>query len=193
MGWKLVPLRVYRQRYELALDNDCILWSLPAAMKQWLDAPDAYLLARDVERCLGSFDAICPPGTMNAGIRGLPPSADLKEPLAAVLEEALGHAGIERFTSEIEEQGLQAAAMCRMHPLFFVDTEEVTICSPFWPRSPDLGTCGAHFVGMNAAHIPWNYYDRPADLWLQEHWERMRPLLYEKAGLVMPAKETSAI
>ncbi|HTD54367.1 MAG TPA: hypothetical protein VK670_03220 [Silvibacterium sp.] len=39
---------------------------------------------------------------------------------------------------------------------------------------------------MNAPHIPWNYYDRPADLWLDEHWQKVRPLLYEKAGLRIP-------
>jgi hypothetical protein len=63
----------------------------------------------------------------------------------------------------------------------------VSLCSPFWPRSPAFGTCGAHFVGMNAAHIPWNYYDRPADIWLEEHWRAKRPMLYEKAGISGPA------
>jgi hypothetical protein len=37
---------------------------------------------------------------------------------------------------------------------------------------------------MNAEDIPWNYYDRPADIWLDEHWERKRPALYEKAELL---------
>jgi hypothetical protein len=36
---------------------------------------------------------------------------------------------------------------------------------------------------MNAPHIPWNYYDRPADLWLEEHWQHHRPALYKKAAL----------
>jgi hypothetical protein len=40
---------------------------------------------------------------------------------------------------------------------------------------------------MNAAHIPWNYYDRPADIWLEEHWRAKRPMLYEKAGISGPA------
>jgi len=69
---------------------------------------------------------------------------------------------------------------------YLVRNAEVSLCSPFWPRSPHFGTCGAHFVGMNAPHIPWNYYDRPADLWLDEHWQKVRPLLYEKAGLRIP-------
>jgi hypothetical protein len=187
MGWKLVPLRTWPERYELALDNDCILWDLPEGMRQWLQSEDGSLFAEDVERCLGSFDAICPPGALNGGIRGLAPGEDLGESLEAVLQETSRAAGIRlQLISEIEEQGLQAAAVCRMHPLFLVTTTEVSICSPFWPRSPDLGTCGAHFVGMNTRHIPWNYYDRPADIWLEEHWRRHRPMLYENAGLPVP-------
>jgi hypothetical protein len=187
MGWKLVPLRTWPERYELALDNDCILWDLPEGMRQWLQSEDGSLFAEDVERCLGSFDAICPPGALNGGIRGLAPGEDLGESLEAVLQETSRAAGIRlQLISEIEEQGLQAAAVCRMHPLFLVTTTEVSICSPFWPRSPKLGTCGAHFVGMNTRHIPWNYYDRPADIWLEEHWRRHRPMLYEKAGLPLP-------
>jgi hypothetical protein len=67
-----------------------------------------------------------------------------------------------------------------------VSTREVSICSPFWPRSPELGTCGAHFVGMNSRHTGWDYYDRPADLWLDEHWAQSRPQLYAIAGFALP-------
>ena len=186
MGWKLVPLRVYPECYELAVDNDCILWGLPEGMKLWLQSADGCLFAEDVERSLGSFDAICPPGAFNAGIRGLPPGRDLRLGLhRAVLDaEAVNGRALQLFP-EIEEQGLQTAAICYYRPLFLVKTSEVSICSPFWPRSPELGTCGAHFVGMNAPHIPWDYYDRPADVWLEEHWQRIRPALYEKAGLAL--------
>jgi len=187
MGWKLVPLRTYPDRYELALDNDCILWDLPAAMRQWLEMEHGYLFAEDVERSMGSFHSIIPPGAFNAGIRGLPPGEDLSEPLEEAMKDASRSVGSEvRLVSEIEEQGLQAAAMTRRNPLLLVKTSEVSICSPFWPRSPELGSCGAHFVGMNAPHIDWNYYDRPADEWLAEHWHRHRPSLYERAGLEMP-------
>ena len=46
----------------------------------------------------------------------------------------------------------------------------------------DLGRCGAHFVGLNARHIAWNYYDRPADEWMTEHWLRNRAALYARTG-----------
>ena len=183
MGWKLCPLRVDLNCHELILDNDCVLWALPQAMRRWLEEPNSYLFTRDVERRMGSFETLCPPGAMNAGIRGLPPGDDLSEPLMEVLRAATESNGGAQLNGEIEEQGLQAAAICWRAPLYFVETEEVTLCSPFWPRTPELGTCGAHFVGMNAAHIPWNYYDRPADEWLDEHWEASRPLLYEKAEI----------
>jgi hypothetical protein len=185
MGWKLAPLRTFPDRYELALDNDCILWDLPDGMRQWLESPDGYLFAEDAERSLGSFDALCPPGAFNAGIRGLPPGQDLSESLNAVLSEraAMLPPDQARVVDEIEEQGLQAAAMLRHQPLFLVRKDEVTLCSPFWPRNPELGSCGAHFLGMNAPHIPFDYYARPADEWLAEHWNRHRPALYARSGL----------
>lgn len=187
MGWKLAPLRTRPERYELALDNDCIIWDLPEGMRQWLGSRDGCLFAEDVDRCLGSFDALCRPGNLNAGIRGLPPGVDLEAELETVLSGASEWSDVPlRLSSEIEEQGLQAAAISQMDKLFLVRTSEVSLCSPFWPRSPELGTCGAHFVGMNAHHIPWNYYDRPADAWLDEHWKKHRPALYEKAGLPLP-------
>ena len=185
MGWKLVPLRTWPDRYELALDNDCILWNLPEGMGRWLESPDGFLFAEDAERSLGSFDALCPPGAFNAGIRGLPPGQDLSESLDTVLAErsALVAPNQARVVAEIDEQGLQAAAMLRMQPLFLVRKDEVSLCSPFWPRSPELGSCGAHFLGMNAPHIPFDYYGRPADQWLDEHWQRHRPALYARAGV----------
>ena len=184
MGWKLVPLRVCPAAYELAIDNDCLIWALPQGMQAWLKSGNGGLFAEDVDRCLGSFDDLCIPGNLNAGIRGLPPDLDLRDQLQFVLQAAARATGGHfQLSSEIEEQGLQAAAMSRLSPLFLVRNTEVTICSPFWPRSPELGSCGAHFVGMNAPHIPWNYFDRPADEWLEEHWQRHRPALYEKAGL----------
>lgn len=189
MGWKLAPLRTHPECYELALDNDCILWDLPSAMRHWLHSENGCLFAEDVDRGFGSFDALCPPGNLNAGIRGLPPNVDLADELQAVLHEVKTRQnGNFRLESEIEEQGLQAAAICRRNPLFLVKSSEVSICSPFWPRSPELGTCGAHLVGMNAHHIPWNYYDRSADEWLEEHWQTTRPLLYQKANLPIPQK-----
>jgi hypothetical protein len=46
---------------------------------------------------------------------------------------------------------------------------------------------------MNARHIPWNYYDRPADEWMEEHWRRRRPALYERAGVAMPNESAYAV
>ena len=88
--------------------------------------------------------------------------------------------------SELDEQGLQAAALYRTGAPLLVSLAEVSICSPFWPRSPEPGSCGAHFVGLNPRHLPWNYYDRSADHVRREHWDRWRPLLYAKAGLPIP-------
>jgi len=186
-GWKFAPLRLEDDRYELALDNDCILWKLPDGIRRWLRSERGGVLAEDVTRCLGSFDAVCPPGAYNSGIRGLAPGCDWEGALHGALNEAHAEAGdrLQLFT-ELDEQGLQSAAMFRCDPLHLVSTREVSICSPFWPRSPAFGACGAHFVGMNSPHTAWDYYDRPADLWLDEHWARCRPRLYAIAGIALP-------
>lgn len=188
VGWKLLPLHVFAGRHELALDNDCILWQQPAALQAWLASGDRTLMAEDCDRCLGHFQNAAVEGHINSGIRGVPPAFALGSALRAVLDAesaALGQPLMLR--SELDEQGLQAVALGLERPSLIVSRQEVTICSPFWPREPELGTCGAHFVGLNSRHLPWNYYDRPADLVRREHFDRHRPALYRHAGLPMPA------
>ena len=36
VAWKFAPLQAFPDRYELSLDNDCILWKRPAAIDNWL-------------------------------------------------------------------------------------------------------------------------------------------------------------
>jgi hypothetical protein len=192
VGWKLAPLRCFPDRYELSLDNDCILWALPASLQAWLGSAaleGACLMAEDVRACYGQFAPQCPPRPHNAGMRGLPPGFDLDAALRAAIDERELQAGTAlAFTSELDEQGLQAAALSHAAPMHTVTLQEVAVCSPFHPHLPELGRCGAHFVGLNARHIAWDYDGRPADACMTEHWERLRPALYERTGA--PVHET---
>ncbi len=187
VGWKLVPPQVFAGRHELALDNDCILWDQPNALRAFLTRADCTLLAEDIDRCLGQFgDCAHVPGHINSGIRGLPPGFALEPALCQALREQQTLTGQPvLLRSELDEQGLQASALHRF-PCLVVSRQEVSICSPFWPRQPELGTCGAHFVGLNSKHIPWNYFDRSGDHVRREHFDRHRPELYRRAGLPMP-------
>jgi hypothetical protein len=180
VAWKFAPLRLFPNRYEISLDNDCILWEVPATIRAWLGCgrPNACLMAKDVRMGLGQFGDLCGPEPVNSGIRGLPPDFDLASALRTVLER---HPVL--LASELDEQGLQAAALSARGPLSLVTVDEVTICSPFWPHRPDLGRHGAHFVGLNARDLPWRYYDRPAVECIAEHWERHRPELERRVGL----------
>lgn len=110
VAWKLAPPRVHPDRWELPLDNDCILWGLPSAIRGWIEAGDRErcVLEQDVKRCLGQFDDLCGPDAYNTGIRGLPPGFRLE----AVLQEVL-RLRPAILSSELDEQGLQAAAMSR--------------------------------------------------------------------------------
>ncbi|HSV02673.1 MAG TPA: hypothetical protein VLI41_05655 [Phenylobacterium sp.] len=179
VAWKLSPLRAFPERYELALDNDVILWDLPEGMACWLSGgPDERLLAEDVVAAHGAFAELCGREPRNSGIRGVPPGFSLAEAFRRVLEAVPAP-----LTSELDEQGLQVAALSLDGAPRVVSTADVAICSPFWPHQWDLGRCGAHFVGLNARDLPWRYYDRPATEVRIEHWEHHRAELYRRVGL----------
>jgi hypothetical protein len=179
VAWKLAPLRAFPDRYELSLDNDCILWDLSDTMCTWLtEAEPRCLIAADVKLAHGAFTDLTRPEPRNAGIRGLPPGYDLGQALLCILEKHPVP-----LKSELDEQGLQVVALDLGRPAYVVSTTDVTICSPFWPQSPELGRVGAHFVGLNARNLPWNWYDRPAKECVIENWNRHRPELYARVGL----------
>ncbi|HEY8483695.1 MAG TPA: hypothetical protein VIL13_03725 [Longimicrobiales bacterium] len=189
VGWKFAPIRLFPDRYELSLDNDCILWETPAAIREWLERgdPELCVLAQDVATCHGQFADIAGPEPRNAGIRGLPPGFSLE----AVLREILaGRTGT--LCVEGDEQGLQAAAVAYARPPLLVTVEEVTICSPFPPHLPHLGRCGAHFVGLNAKRLPWELDGRNGADHIREHWLRHRDTLYEKVGISPQPEARSA-
>jgi hypothetical protein len=179
VAWKLSPLRLFPDRRELSLDNDCILWSIPPPLRAWLDDPDpgACLLAADVRPCFGQFAALCGPEPRNSGIRGLPARFDLEGALREVLRRCPA-----KLTSELDEQGLQVAAL-RLGPLHVVSTDDVAICSPFPPHQVDLGRCGAHFVGQNVRRAGFHLEGRPAEDHLRDHWRRHRAAVYARVGI----------
>jgi len=178
VAWKLAPLRLFPNAYELSLDNDCILWSLPDAIRSWLsDENPPCLIAADVRPAFGKFAPLTRPEPRNTGIRGFPPGYDLGGALAKVLRE---HPL--RLDSEPDEQGLQVVAIELGRPSRIVPTEDVSICSPIWPHQPWLGRCGAHFVGLNAHSLPFDYYGRPASELVTDHWRKLAPELYRRVG-----------
>lgn len=177
VGWKFAPIRLFPDLHELSLDNDCILWDVPAALQRWRELEDACLLAEDVAPCFGQFSDCCPAQPRNSGIRGLPPGFDLKRQFMEVLERCPAV-----LTSELDEQGLQTAALSNFDPLI-VNNREVSICSPFPPHVAQLGSCGAHFVGLNASSLPWEFMGRPAIEVRREHWRSVRAAVYQKVGL----------
>jgi hypothetical protein len=181
-AWKLSPLQVFPDRYELSLDNDCILWSLPEAVSTWLDAAaPSVLVAEDVASMLGQFSFLSGDAPRNLGMRGLPPGFDLAAALGRILRDYPL-----MLSSELDEQGLQLAAISRAHQVHVVSVKEVSICSPFPPHVPWLGRAGAHFCGLNAKRAGWMLDDRPAELYLGEHWDGHRPELYARVSLAFP-------
>jgi hypothetical protein len=170
-GWKFAPVRVSDGR-ELSLDNDCILWDRPAALDAWLHQDDRdlrCLVAEDVQPCFGQFAPLCGSAPRNGGMRGLPPGPAYVRALRDVLAE---HPVT--LSSELDEQGLQVSAAMRCGAPHVVTTAEVTICSPFHPHQAYAGSCGAHFVGLNAHALPWSCNGRRATEMTRDHWRRLR-------------------
>jgi hypothetical protein len=167
VAWKLAPLRVFPDDWEISLDNDCILWDMPPAMQAWLDGGDSRqcLLAEDAAALYGRFASFCGSSPRNAGIRGLPPAYPLQDVLHRLLQQVHG-----TLSSELDEQGLQVAAVSAYVPPAVVSLEDVTVCSPFPPHRKELGRCGAHFCGLNARHFPWQLEGRYAEAWIEDHW-----------------------
>jgi hypothetical protein len=179
VAWKFAPLRLFPDRFEIALDNDCILWAMPAAIRRWLAGAErgACVLAEDVVAAYGRMAPLCATASRNTGIRGLPPGFDLADALRDVLAEAPGP-----IVSELDEQGLQVAALSRAAPPLVVRLDEVAISSPNPPHVKLLGSCGAHFVGLNVRHER-PFYDRAALDRIARHWERWRGDIYRAIDL----------
>jgi hypothetical protein len=186
-AWKFIPLLLDPQARELAIDNDLILWELPRALAEWMDDPDGRLVAADVTPAHGQFAGQCGPEPRNSGIRGTPAGFDYYRAIGEVLAR-----NPVKLRSELDEQGLQIAAMSLGGPPHVVPVEDVTICSPFPPHLPKLGRCGAHFVGLNTRSLPWQFEGRPAREVRLEHWRRHRPELYRRVGLKMLAELETA-
>jgi len=174
-AWKLVPLQAFPAMHELALDNDVILWDLPTGIRQWLARDDTCLVAADVAACFGMFAERCGPEPRNLGIRGLPPGFELERAMRNVLSEQP-----RQLTSELDEQGLQLAALAAAPCVHVVSLDDVTICSPFPPHLPGLGRCGAHFCGLNAKTLGWQLDGIPAEQHVRDHWHARRDLVAER-------------
>jgi hypothetical protein len=180
VAWKLAPVRLFPDAHELALDNDCILWSMPPAVAAWLGSGErrGCLLAADVQACFGQFADLCGAEPRNSGLRGLPPGLDFEAELAALVGQ---RAGILR--SELDEQGLQVAAVrASASRVDVVAVDDVSICSPFPPHVPSLGRCGAHFVGLNVKSIAWQVGGRPADQLVRELWSSLYADICARVG-----------
>jgi hypothetical protein len=175
VAWKLAPVRLFPNHYEISFDNDVILWRVPDAMEQWLEAGngESCLMAEDAQRSFGQFSDYCNGRAINSGIRGVPPGFDLENRLQKRLRES----GV-ILRSELDEQGLQAAVLSQAS-LTLVSKEDVSICSPFPMHQQTLGRCGAHFVGLNQRNLPWQLEGRGAHEVIHERWRGFKANLAE--------------
>ncbi|NUP14178.1 MAG: hypothetical protein HOW73_49725 [Polyangiaceae bacterium] len=125
--WKLAP-RMFPDRFEVMISNECILWSMPRAMRTWLESLEGgYLVAQN----------------SRVGLRGLPPGVDPRSDLQSSLAKM-----VELPPSQLDEDALFNALSWRKRP-HLIDLEDVNVYSPSTLRR--LGRCGSHFSGLNAS------------------------------------------
>jgi hypothetical protein len=165
VAWKFAPVRLDPERFELSLDNDVILWRVPAAVSEWLASGKGCVMAEDVRPCFGKFASYCGSEPRNSGIRGLPPGLSYEDCLKSLLSESPVV-----LNSELDEQGLQIAALLRQQIVHVVRLSEVSICSPFPPHLPKAGSHGVHFVGLNAKSLPWSWAGKPGHEHIRANW-----------------------
>jgi hypothetical protein len=184
VAWKFASMRVAPDCHTLSLDNDVILWSLPDSVRQWLDDGDSLLIAEDVKACYGQFAFMCPESPRNSGIRGFPPDYGVEEKLRSLLDSTGVH-----LSTETDEQGLEVAFISAENHRV-VRLEEVSISGYFRPHQIELGSCGAHFVGVNLKQVPQIWNGRSVDEYVHEYWDGKKPEVYER---VAPAPNFSGL
>jgi len=59
-----------------------------------------------------------------------------------------------------------------------VTLQEVSVSGYFRPHMLELGACGAHFVGVNAKHLPWTWNGRSGEEYIHEYWDCKKTDLY---------------
>ena len=111
----------------------------------------------------------------------MPRGLDLEARLRSILRSQPGV-----LRSELDEQGLQTAALCTGGEPYVVTLDDVSVCSPFPPHDSKPGRCGAHFVGLNATRLGWLYKGEPAERVRARHWDELRGELYARVGLAAP-------
>lgn len=145
---------------------------MPEGIRGWLEGRDVHrcLLAEGARALHGQLTPFCGHEPRNAGIRGLPPQFPLEDVLQQLLQRVPS-----TLDSELDEQGLQVAAVSTFREPAVLSIEDVTICSPFPPHRRELGRCGAHFCGLNTRHYPWQLEEPFAEEWIDEHWRHHLP------------------
>jgi hypothetical protein len=163
VAWKFAGTQLSCNHHLLALDNDVILWRMPASVKMWLEDRDTLLIAEDVRSCYGKFAERCPEQARNSGMTGFPPGWNIEAGLKRMLHDI-------QLCSELDEQGLQVA-MITVEPHRVVGVEEVSISGYFRPHLLELGSCVAHFVGVNVKRSRSMWQGRPVSAYAHDFWD----------------------
>ncbi|HEX6736793.1 MAG TPA: hypothetical protein VF310_00840 [Vicinamibacteria bacterium] len=181
-AWKLVPPRLFVDRFEIALDSTVILWERPAALEAWLEEahPRRALLMDDPWPQHGAFARTERPRPGRPSIRGLPPEFDVVAAWRATLREQPAY-----LVRAADAHGLQVAALSRELEPRRVSLRDVPLCSPLPGHAPEVGRRGACFVGLEPS-LPGRDAPSRVEQEVGEHWDRYRAELYRRLDAGLP-------
>lgn len=165
--WKYLPTRINKEKYELFLDNDVVIWRLNSAIPEWLKSQGALISEDWNGQFYGELSKEIPVGrNLNTGVLGLPPGIEIHLPDIRQFQEFFhteqGFVVHEILNSEI--------------PLMIIDKECIFQANHFLDRRPtlkeviekfDIG----HFCGCSYSHyFEWDKYYKDG-IWRYLHSE----------------------
>ncbi len=130
-AWKLYPPRLDINTYELFLDNDLILNSLPKELK----FDNSIVVSEAYERCYGIYETNlkC---SINTGFLCLPPGLDFKSELEKHI--------VNDWQTHCDEQGLVAKVL-EDKEFNLISNKDIAV----WVKETEFGKVGNHFIGLN--------------------------------------------
>ena len=173
VGWKFAPLRLFPERHEIALDNDCILWALPPSLRAWLEREpsEACLLAEDVRSCFGQFAETAGRNHATAASAACRPTSASSARYARCWKHTPCACAPSSTSKGCKPQRWHVPVRSRS------SHSPRSRSRPRFPRISPSPAAAACTSGLNAKRIRWRVGGRAAEDMLREHYARLLPFV----------------
>lgn len=173
--WKYLPERIDEDKYELFLDNDVVIWTIPLPIQEWLTS-NSILISEDWNGSFyGEFQSdVNSNRSLNAGIIGLPPKFRISLPDTTYLKDFF-HSEQGFAVSKILESRLPIHVIAKELVYQSNHFVENRIAAHLLMNRFSIG----HFCGCTYAHyFEWDKYFK------DEVWNRYEISYPSKYGIL---------